>query len=372
VDTDATRGDGTIDCSVLVPVLDEERFIADSVRAMQAQRFPGTIEILLADGGSTDGTRAILAEVARRDPRVRVLENPRGTTPSGLNVALANARGRWVARMDAHTEYGDEYLAHGVERLRRGGTRWVSGPPVAAGSGPVSRAVALALRTPLGRGASRKWAAESNGGAQEYELDSGVFAGVWERRTLLAYGGWDEGWPRNQDSEMAGRFLAEGEKLICLPAMAAHYTPRNSLAGLWRQYLEYGEYREKTAVRHPQTMRRSHLLAPSLVIAAAAAVAAPTPLRTIARMGIGVYGVAVVAGSLAVARHAKDARDAALVPIVLVVMHLAHGAGTIRGSLRNGPPLAGIASALGLGRLGERLRPAPTPVFAPSLRDVSV
>ncbi len=370
MDTDATRENGTIDCSVLVPVLNEQHFIADSVRAMQAQRFQGTIEFLLADGGSTDGTREILAEIARHDSRVRILENPRRTTPSGLNVALANARGRWVARMDAHTEYGNEYLAHGVERLRRGGTRWVSGPPVAAGNGPVSRAVALALRSRLGRGASRKWAAESDGGGQEYELDSGVFAGVWERRTLLAYGGWDEGWARNQDSEMAGRFLAQGEKLICLPEMAAHYTPRNSIAGLWRQYVQYGEYREKTAVRHPQTMRRSHLLAPSLVFACAAAALAPAPLRKVARIGLGVYGVAVAASSLAVARHAEEIRDAALVPVVLVVMHLAHGAGAIRGALRNGPPLAGIASALGLDRIGERLRPAPTPVFAPSLRDV--
>ena len=102
-------------------------------------------------------------------------------------------------------------------RLRRGDTRWVSGPQVATGDGPVSRAVALALRTPLGRGGSRKWGTSDGAVTEEYELDSGVFAGVWERDTLLEYGGWDEGWPRNQDSEMAGRFLARGERLICLP-----------------------------------------------------------------------------------------------------------------------------------------------------------
>ncbi len=158
---------------------------------MQAQRFPGRPEFLLADGGSTDRTRELQTEIARDDPRIRILENPQVGTPSGLNVGLAHARGRWVARMDAHTEYSDDYLAQGVNRLLRGDTRWVSGPPVATGNGPVSRAVSLALRTPLERGASRKWATERDGDGSEYELDSGVFAGVRERETLLQYGGWD-------------------------------------------------------------------------------------------------------------------------------------------------------------------------------------
>ena len=78
--------------------------------------FPGTVEFMLVDGGSTDGTRSILSDLARRDPRLRVLDNPRGTTPSGLNVALAHARGRWVAAMDGHTAYPRDYLALGVER----------------------------------------------------------------------------------------------------------------------------------------------------------------------------------------------------------------------------------------------------------------
>ena len=233
-----------------MPVLNEEGHIRDSVAAMRGQHFAGTLEFLVVDGGSSDRTREILLELAASDPRIRVLDNPRRITSSGLNVALGHARGRYVARMDAHTEYQANYVALGIRRLREGDTAWVSGPPVPVGRGPVSRAVALALRSPLGRGGSRKWAAEAGEPAREYALDSGVFAGVWERETLLACGGWDEDWMVNQDSEMAGRFLAAGEPLICLTGMAAFYTPRDSLRGLWRQYLRYGEFREKTAVRH--------------------------------------------------------------------------------------------------------------------------
>ena len=360
-------GDGVVDCSVLMPVLDEERHIVASIAAMRRQRFPGRLEFLVVDGGSSDRTPTILAELAREEPRMRVLENRRRSTPSGLNVALAHARGRWVARMDAHTEYPDGYVALGVERLMRGDTRWVSGPAVATGSGPVSRAVALALRTPLGRGGSRKWTAARGSSNGEFELDAGVFAGVWARDALLAYGGWDEAWLRNQDSEMAGRFLARGEKLICLPGMASEYTPRDSLASLWRQYLHYGEFREKTAVRHPHTMRRSHLLIPALVLTAGAAVAAPAPARRTARKGLGVYAVALAGAGLWARRDADDTRDGALVPVVLATMHLSFGLGFLRGMKRHGPPLAALAGVLGLRRLASKLAPEPRPVFAPSL-----
>src|SRR5947209_16176254 len=124
---------------------------------------------------------------------------------------------------------------------------------------------------------------------------------------------------------MAGRFLARGEKLVCLPAMGSEYTPRNSLRGLWRQYLAYGEYREKTAVRHPHTMRRSHLLAPSLVVTSVAAVAAPGPVRAVARIGLRAYAAALAAAAVKAAADAEEPGDALLVPVVLAVMHLGHG-----------------------------------------------
>ena len=356
-----------IDCSVLVPVLDEESHIADSIAAMREQHFSGQLEFLLVDGGSTDGTRAIVERLAREDPRIHLLENPRRTTPCGLNVALAHARGRWVVRMDAHTRYPPDYIALGIQRLAQGDTRWVSGVTLATGSGRVSRAVALALRTPLGRGGSRKWAAEPGGSGAEHDLDSGVFGGVWERATLLEYGGWDEHWTRNQDSEMAGRFLARGERLVCLAEMAAQYTARSSLGALWRQYLGYGEFREKTAVRHPHTMRRSHLLAPAVVMSGVAAVAAPRPVRRLARVGLAAYLAALGWAGARAVPQAESKPDALLVPAVLATMHVAHGTGALRGMRRNGPPLAALARVLGLSRLAARIAPPPEAVFAPSL-----
>jgi succinoglycan biosynthesis protein ExoA len=356
-----------VDCSVLVPVLDEERYIESSVAAMRRQRFDGTLEFVFADGGSTDRTREILRRLADEDPRIRTYDNPRRTVSSGLNVCLRHARGDWALRMDAHTDYPNDYVAQGVRRLRQGGTRWVSGPQVPVGHGPVSRAVAVALSASLGRGGSRKWADQSAGGGDELELDTGVFTGVWERATLLEYGGWDERWRVNEDSEMAARFLERGERLICVPAMGARYVPRDSLRGLWSQYRRYGQFRALTAVHHPTSMRASHLLAPGIALTAVGTVLAPRAVRGLARIGLGGYAVAVASAGVRARREGAESRTAALVPVVLIVMHLGHGTGQIMGWVRYGPPLAAIAQLAGADRFATSLTRATGDVYAPSL-----
>lgn len=354
-----------MDISVLVPVLDEERHIRETVAAMQAQRFDGTIELLYADGGSEDRTREILLELAASDPRIRVLDNPRRRTASGLNVCLREACGEFVARMDAHTFYADRYLATGVERLRHGDTEWVSGPAVPRPVGAVSRAVALALASWLGRGGSRKWS-DDMATAEERELDTGVFGGVWRRATVLEAGGWDERWPINQDSEMASRFLERGARLVCLPEMAGYYVPRDSVAALARQYFRYGFYRARTFRRHPHSMRRSHLIAPALAFTLVVAVVAPRSLRRASRLALAAYLAAVtVTGARATTRQGERL-EGVLLAAILPVMHFGWGFGMLAGALRFGPPITALKQVA-----GRPVRATAAfdiePVYAPSL-----
>src|SRR4051794_5670630 len=329
----AAGGNGKVDMSVLTPVLNEEEHIRETVAAMQAQRFHGEVEFLFMDGCSTDATKAILGELARADPRIRVLDNPAQGIPQGLNVGLRNARGTYVARMDAHTHYPPTYLAHGVERLQPGDVAWVAGAPIPAGQGKWSRRVSIALRSPLGVGGSPKWVTEG-----ERELDTGVFGGVWRRATLEQLEGWDEAWAVNEDSELAARYRAAGMRIVGLPELAARYIPRDSIRGLARQYARYGFYRAKTARRHPDSMRRSLWLPPALVTTAVAAMIGPRPIRSLARAGMAVYGAALLAGSA----RALEARpiDRAALPIVFATMHASWGAGFLAGAARFGPPLA--------------------------------
>ena len=330
-----------VDVSVLIPVRNEAAVLREVADAMRAQRFDGRFELLFVDGRSDDGSRAILEQLAAEDPRVRVLDNPARRTPQALNLALRAARGRVIARMDAHTRYPAAYLAVGVERLGRGDVDWVSGPQLAEGEGRWSRRVALALSSRLGTGG----ADFRHGGDAEFEVDSG-FTGLWLRETLERHGGWDEEWLNDQDFELAARIRKAGGRIVCVPALAAGYIPRDSLRRLAEQYHRYGFYRVKTSLRHPESLRRSHVLAPGLVLTAVAAVAAPRPLRRAARAGLAAYAAAVLANSALELRSAPPA-DVAALPLVFATMHLAWGAGFLRACAMLGVPweaLRGLTS----------------------------
>jgi succinoglycan biosynthesis protein ExoA len=337
------QGVDAVDVSVLTPVLNEEKHLREAAARMLAQRFDGSVEYLFIDGGSEDGSIKVLRELQRADPRLRILENPRRTTPVALNSGLSEARGEYVARMDAHTLYPEDYLAHGVARLRRGDAAHVSGPQVAHGDGGWSRRIALALRTRLGTGSAHfRHALET-----EIEVDSG-FTGVWPRAVLEAHRGWDEAWLNDQDSELAARIRGRGGRILCLPEMEARYIPRNSLRALARQYWRYGVYRAKTSGAHPESMRRSHLLPPSLALSLAASLLPLRGLRRAARAGLGLWCAAVVGVTATEAwgreRHGGRLRpaDIAAMPAVFGAMHLPWGFGFLAGCIRFGPPLRAL------------------------------
>jgi glycosyltransferase involved in cell wall biosynthesis len=316
--------------SVLIPVLGEAGMLERTVPTMLAQRLEGEIEFVFAEGRSRDDSRTVLERLATGDPRIRVLDNPSGRTPDGLNIAFAHARGEFVARMDAHCFYPPRYLADGIARLERGDVAWVAGPAVPRADGGFSGAVALALSSPLGRGPSRRVASPGPRGQHEQALDTGVFAGVWRRSVLERHGGWDARWLRNQDSELAARFLENGERIVSLPSMAAEYVPRRTLASFLRQYHEYGRYRALTLARYPLARRRSHAGPPALVATVIAAGARAGVVRRPARAVLGVYAAAVTIETARAAR-AAPLRDAVGLPLAFAAMHVGFGAGIWRG-----------------------------------------
>ena len=318
--------------SVLVPVLNEAAHIRDCVAAMRAQQLAEDYELLLLDGGSTDGTRELLDELAGTDDRIRVLDNPGRTVPHALNIGLREARGSVIVRMDAHTLYPPRYLADGLERLRRGDVVWVSGPQLPHGVDAGTRRIALALSTRLGTGG----AAYRHDAAGESDAASG-FTGLFDRGFVERLGGWDEAWAANQDAELAARVRKAGGRIVVLPALAAQYVPRGSLRALARQYRRYGIYRAKTCARHPESSELRHALPPALVLATVVAALPLGPLRIAARAVIGAYGAGLMATALAAARRAP-LRDAAALPAVFATMHATWGSGFLAGCARFGVP----------------------------------
>jgi succinoglycan biosynthesis protein ExoA len=334
-----------VSVSVLIPVLNEERHLRTAAEAMQRQEFDGQLEFLFVDGRSTDASRAILEELAAADPRIRVLDNPARRTAAGLNVGLRAARGRYIARMDAHSVYPERYLQRGVDRLERGdddGVVWVTGPQLPVGDGPWSERVVLALSSWIGRGGEAdKWPGAVDGDAHdEFPLTTSVFTGVWRRADVDRLGGWDEGWPVNQDAEMAARILATGGGIVCRPDMGAQYVPRNSPRGLARQYGRYGFYRAKTFLRHPSSLPRSRWLSVGVVLALLGSL---VPVRLVSwpsRTATGVYLAAVAAITARAAPRAG--RHTPFLPVVYVTMHVSWGVGFLLSLAKHLPRRAAL------------------------------
>lgn len=339
------NSEAPVDISVIVPVRNEASVLRDTAASMLAQSVDGNLELLFVDGCSDDGSSEILAELAEHDERVRVLTNPKRIEPAALNVGVRNARGTYVALLNAHCWFPQDYLARGVERLSRGDVTWVTGPAIPRGRDRWSRGVARALVSPLGAGGSKKWATVEASTTDEIELDTGLFAGVVRREELSSLGPFQESWLVNHDSEMAARVIGAGGRIVLLPSMGAYYHPRNTPVALWRQYWRFGHYRVKTVHLHPLALRPFHLLSAGLAATGVLAVLAPRPLRRRARGAMAAYAAVLGGASAFTVRHDKQ-RDAATLAAVLAVMHLGWGAGFLTGCVRWGPPWRGVFRAV--------------------------
>jgi len=199
----ATPG-ATPPVSVIMPLLNEERHLRDAVAMILAQDYPGSVEVVLALGPSRDRTDEVAADVAAADPRVRLVPNPSGRTPDGLNAAIGASTGEIIVRVDGHAEIPDDYISVAVAELQRVGADNVGGIMDARGSTDFERAVACAMRSPIGVGSARFHTGGEPGPAEDPEVD-GVGRAALER-----VGGYDPHFARAQDWEMNHRIRESG------------------------------------------------------------------------------------------------------------------------------------------------------------------
>ncbi|MGH8546948.1 MAG: glycosyltransferase, partial [Gammaproteobacteria bacterium] len=142
--------------SIIIPCRNERHFIESCLRSILAQEPPpGEFEVIVADGMSDDGTRPILACLASKDSRLRIIDNPGRIVSTGLNAAILESRGDIIVRMDAHTEYAPDYVRSCVEILRSTGADNVGGPWTPRGTGFMGRAIAAAFQSAFSFGGTR-------------------------------------------------------------------------------------------------------------------------------------------------------------------------------------------------------------------------
>lgn len=314
--------------TVVIPARNEAGHIAGCLDGVLAQDYPADrLEVLVADGRSDDGTGEVLAGYVARDPRVRVIDNPGRVVPTGLNAAVAVARGEVVVRMDAHTAYAPDYVRECVAALRSTGADNVGGPWVARGRGYLSRAIAAAFQSRFAVGTGR-------GHNPRYEgpVDT-VYLGCWRRAAFDTFGPFDDELVRNQDDEHNLRLTRAGGRVWQTPRVRSWYTPRASLPALFRQYMQYGYWKVRVIQKHRLPASVRHLV-PGLFVLALAGLAVAAPFAPVAAWGLaglcGVYALALLVASAATARAAGWGLFPALPP-VFACYHLGYGYGFLRG-----------------------------------------
>lgn len=236
--------------------------IERSLASILAQEEPeGGFEVVVVDGASDDGSRSLLAQIAAREPRLRVIDNPARTTPCAFNLGIRQARGRYVALMGAHNIYAPDYLRQCLLVAQETGADNVGGSMIACGDEPLQRAIALAHHCRFACGGARWHDAAYEGAADT------VFGGFYRRDLLFRLGLFDEALARNQDDELNLRLTRRGGKIWHSPRIRSWYRPRADLRGLLNQYLQYGYWKVRVIQKHRLPASWRHLVPGLFVVA---------------------------------------------------------------------------------------------------------
>jgi glycosyltransferase involved in cell wall biosynthesis len=315
-----------------MPVRNEVDFIDESLGAVLAQDYPGRMEVLVADGMSTDGTRERIAAATGRDSRVRLIDNESRIVAPGLNRAVTQASGDVVVRVDGHCVIAPDYVRRCVAHLTAGEADGVGGSVETVGKGRVARAIALAMSSRFGVGDSAFRTLKN-----ETRLVDTVPFPAYSREIMRRAGPFDEELVRNQDDEYNTRVRARGGRILLAADVRSTYHSRPSFKSLWRQYFQYGYWKVRVFQKHPTQMRWRHFV-PSLFVAglATSAVLAGASWRPAGVLGAA--GLVLYAGASAVATRRATAKERLGLALDVLwsfwILHFAYGLGFLWGLIR--------------------------------------
>ncbi len=306
--------------SVVLPILNEERYLAHAIEGILHQQYPGDMEIILALGPSKDRTNQIAQDLAAKDSRVVLVDSPTGRTAVGLNLAVHKARYEIICRIDGHAQISQTYILDAVEIMQETGAVNVGGIMAAVGQSAFEGAVATAMRSPLGVGGARFHVGGSAGPADT------VYLGVFKKSALLTVGLYDERFTRAQDWELNYRLRQSGGVIWFDPRLVVTYRPRPTIKALAKQYFEYGRWRHAVVRTHKGTANYRYLAPPvatTIILISLIIGALFHPLFFIPAL---TYAAAILVGSIVIG---KSLFEKIALSSVLATMHISWGIGYI-------------------------------------------
>ena len=326
-DTPPAAADEKPFVSIGIPCLDEEQYIEECIRSIYAQDYPHErFEVIVADGGSSDRTRALLDELSGRHPTLRWIDNPGRIQAAAMNEIIRQARGDVLVRLDAHTEYASNYVTKCIEVLARTGADNVGGAQRNRAKNWFQRAFCAAMDSPLAMGGASHRSADAEGFVET------VCFGAFRRRVFETVGMFDAGAVTNEDAEINQRITAAGGKVYLSPEIVAHYYPRDSFGGLARQYFKYGQGRARTFLKHGRVVSLRPL-APFFAVATGSVLVLTSAWQPFTVPAASVYLLATGAEAVRVGWWG-GLRNVAAVWGIFPVLHGCHGVGFAAGLLK--------------------------------------
>lgn len=316
--------------TIIMPIRNEEAFLARCLESVAATDYPtDRLEVLILDGRSTDRSVAIAEGFRPRLPGLRVIDNPARIQSAGFNLALGQATGDIIVRMDAHTLYAPDYVSQCVRLLQDTEAANVGGPQRSVGENPLTTAIAFAVSSRFAAGdAAYRYA------TRDTWADT-VYLGSWRRETLVRLGGMRPAWAVNEDYEMNYRLRQGGGRILVSPSVRSTYFVRGSIPKLARQYFRYGFWKVRTLKVHPQSLRWRQLIAPGF---AGYLLSLPLTLwwlGPLAAVPAALYLAALTATTVSAARHEPPVPWWYL-PLIYPTIHLSYGSGFLSGLIRWG------------------------------------
>jgi glycosyltransferase involved in cell wall biosynthesis len=313
--------------SIIIPCFNESRTIAGLLDAIRAQTYLSeNYEVIIADGGSRDSTREIVAayQVEHSQMTIKLIDNPKQIIPAALNTALQAAEGEIIVRLDAHSAPAPDYVARCVAALKDGLGVNVGGVwDIQAGTDrAIARAIAAAAAHPLGVGD-----AQYRHATHAQEVDTVPF-GAFHQSLIDEIGPFDESLLTNEDYEFNVRIRQQGGRIWLDPEIRSTYFARSTLKALFDQYRRYGYWKARMIQRYPETLRWRQFLPPVFVLGvlllSGAGLVWPWA-RGLLALGLMVYLAILVLAGLQRAVQQRDLALAPGLPAAIATMHFAWG-----------------------------------------------
>jgi glycosyltransferase involved in cell wall biosynthesis len=322
--------------SVIIPCRNEEAFLARALDSVLKNDYPpDRMEVIVADGMSSDGTRDQIQAYSSLDSRVRLVDNPARITSAALNRAIEGSRGEIILRMDAHSAISSDYVSKAAGYLESTGAWNVGGVmhTIAEGDGPFAEPIRLVLTHRFGVGNSL-----FRTGSNVPRWVDTVFGGCWPREVFRRVGGFNPNLVRSQDMEFNVRLRRAGGRILLAPDLESRYWARANLAYFVRHNWDNGVWAVLPfAYSEGSPVRIRHLVPLGFVVSLALSILTLFISTKWIALPIAVSGSYLgvnLAVSCVLGIQTRSLRNALLLPIAFASLHWVYGAGRLWGSAR--------------------------------------